>query len=86
MGMVVKNANDARTQWADLLEHVRDEPVHIERRGREVAVLVAPDFFRRAVEALEDIGDLEAADAALAEDAPLVAHDDLMRELGIETT
>lgn len=86
MTMLIRNSNDARTQWAEMIEQVRDEPVHIQRRGRAVAVLVSPEFFDRAVEALEDIADIEAVDAALAEDAPLVSHDDLMSELGIETT
>lgn len=86
MTMLIKNSNDARTQWAEMIEQVRDEPVHIQRRGRAVAVLVSPDFFVRAVDALEDIGDIAAAETALADDEPLVSHADLMRELGIETT
>lgn len=82
--MAIRNSNDARTQWAELIDLVRTEPVHIERRGREVAVLVSPGFFERAIEALEDIEDITAAEEAVAEDGPLVSHAELMRELGIE--
>jgi antitoxin StbD len=82
--MAVKNANDARTHWAEILDQVRDEPVHIERRGREVAVVVSPAFFARAVAALEDIEDVAAAETAL-EDEELVSHEQLMRDLGLET-
>lgn len=82
--MAIRNSNDARTQWAELIELVRTEPVHIERRGREVAVLVSPAFFERAIEALEDIEDIAAAEASMAEAGPVVSHEELMRELGIE--
>ena len=82
--MAVRNANDARTHWAEILDQVRDEPVHIERRGREVAVVVSPAFFERAVSALEDLEDIAAGEAAL-EDGELVTHEQLMRDLGLET-
>lgn len=82
--MAVKSANVARTQWAEVLDLVRDEPVHIERRGREVAVVVSPTFFARAVAALEDIDDIAAAADASASEEPPVSHDELMRELGLK--
>lgn len=81
--MATRNSNDARTQWAELIELVRTEPVHIERRGREVAVLVSPAFFERAIEAIEDIEDVTAAHEAMAEDGPRISHEELMRELGL---
>ncbi len=82
--MAVRNANEARTRWAEILDQVRDEPVHIERRGREVAVVVSPAFFERAVTALEDIEDIADGEAAL-EDEELVTHEQLMHDLGLET-
>lgn len=82
--MAIRNSNDARTQWAELIDQVRTEPVHIQRRGREVAVLVSPEFFERAIEALEDIEDITAAHEAMAEDGPRISHEDLMRELGLK--
>lgn len=81
----MKTANDARTHWAEILDLVRDEPVHVERRGREVAVVVSPAFFERAVAALEDLEDIAAGETALDDDAELVTHEQLLRDLGLET-
>ncbi len=82
--MTTTTSNDARTHWAELIDGVRSEPVHITRRGRPVAVVVDPDFFERAVEALEDAEDVAAARAARTESGPTVTHEELLRELGIE--
>jgi antitoxin StbD len=82
--MTTTTSNEARTHWAELIDGVRLEPVHITRRGRPVAVVVDPDFYARAVEALEDAEDVAAARAARAEGGPMVTHEELLRELGIE--
>jgi prevent-host-death family protein len=77
-------SNEARQHWAELLDAVRSEPVSISRRGRDVAAVVDIAFYRRAVEALEDAEDVEAAKAARQEDEPTVSHEALLAELGIE--
>lgn len=82
--MVTTSSDEARIHWAELLDNVRSGPVHINRRGRAVAVLVDPDFYERALEALEDVADLAAARAARENNEPLVSHEDLKRELGID--
>lgn len=83
--MAVKNANDARTHWAEVLDLARDEPVHIVRRGREVAVVVSPSFYARAAAAIEDLDDIAASSKALQSDEPRVSHEELLRELGLGT-
>ncbi|UNK45200.1 type II toxin-antitoxin system Phd/YefM family antitoxin [Arthrobacter sulfonylureivorans] len=82
--MAFTSSNEARTHWAELLDNVRSEAVHINRRGRTVAVLVDPDFYERAVEALEDAEDLAAARAAREDNEPLISHEELRRELGLD--
>jgi prevent-host-death family protein len=77
-------SNEARQHWAELLDAVRSEPVSISRRGRDVAAVVDIAFYRRAVEALEDAEDVEAAKAARQENEPTVSHEALLVELGIE--
>ncbi|TAL41511.1 MAG: type II toxin-antitoxin system prevent-host-death family antitoxin [Salinibacterium sp.] len=76
-------SNDARIRWSELLDTARTEPVHITRRGRDVAVLVSQDFFERAIQALEDAADLAAVSAARDDNEPTVTHEELMRELGL---
>jgi antitoxin StbD len=78
------SSNEARHHWAEPLDAVRSEPVTISRRGRDVAAVVDVDFYRRAVEALEDAEDVAAAKAARQENEPTVSHEALMAELGIE--
>ncbi|MFC8041867.1 type II toxin-antitoxin system Phd/YefM family antitoxin [Paenarthrobacter sp. NPDC057355] len=82
--MTVTTANEARTHWSELIDAVREEPVHITRRGRPVAVVVDPGFYERAVAALEDAEDLADARSAKAEIEARVTHAELLRELGIE--
>lgn len=82
--MTVTTANEARMHWSELIDAVRQEPVHITRRGRPVAVVVDPDFYERAVAALEDAEDLADTHTAKTETEPRVTHAELLRELGIE--
>lgn len=45
------SATSARTHFRQLLDMVQSEPVRITRRGREVAVVMSPEEFRRLAEA-----------------------------------
>lgn len=76
-------ANDARTRWADMIDHVRSEPVEITRRGKTVAVLVKPEFFERALDALEEIEDLRDIDQADADGGKPISLEEVKRELGL---
>lgn len=76
-------SNDARTKWSEMIDATRDEPVTITRRGRTVAVLVKPEFFERALDALGDIEDIEEAAAAAKSDEPTFTLDEIRREFGI---
>lgn len=46
-------------------------------------MVVSPDFYDRAVQALEDIEDIRAAAAARQEDGA-ISHEDLKAELGLD--
>ncbi len=77
-------ANDARTNWSLILDQARIEPIEITRRGRPVGVLVSPEFFKRAVEAIENAEDLAEARAEKESNEPMISHEELKRELGLE--
>ncbi|WP_154605133.1 MULTISPECIES: type II toxin-antitoxin system prevent-host-death family antitoxin [Arthrobacter] len=47
------SATVARQRWAETLDASRHEPVSITSHARTVAVVMDPDFARRALEALE---------------------------------
>ncbi|MBM7230836.1 type II toxin-antitoxin system Phd/YefM family antitoxin [Dietzia cinnamea] len=72
-----------RAHQSELLDAAQRAPVEILSRGsRRRAVVVSPEFFDRALQALEDQVDMKAAAAARREDDS-ISHEDLMAELGL---
>ncbi|MDQ0279361.1 prevent-host-death family protein [Arthrobacter silviterrae] len=67
------SSNDARNNWGEVLGAAHNAPVTITSYGRNVAVLMDPQLAKRALEALEAVEDLAAADAALADTSDAVA-------------
>jgi len=45
--MSVITATEAKNRFGDVLESARSEPVHIQRNGRNVAVVLSPEEFAR---------------------------------------
>jgi prevent-host-death family protein len=71
-----------RSQQSDYIAAAQREPVEITSRGAgRRAAVVSPEFFDRAIQALEDQSDIQAAAAARQE--PRIAFDDLIDELGL---
>jgi len=74
--------SEFRARQADLIAVAQREAVEITSRGvGRRAVVVSPDFYDRAIQALEDQMDARAA-AAAREEAERVSHEDLAAELG----
>lgn len=72
-----------REKQSDYIAAAQREPVQITSRGvGRRAVIVSPDFFDRAIEALEDQADIRAA-AEAREDTERVSPEELMAELGL---
>ena len=72
-----------RSQQSDYIAAAQREPVEITSRGAgRRAVVVSPEFFDRALQALEDQADLRGATEARGEEGR-VSHEDLMREFGL---
>ncbi|MBC9955992.1 type II toxin-antitoxin system prevent-host-death family antitoxin [Yimella sp. cx-51] len=71
-----------RGRQSDYIAAAQREPVEITSRGAgRRAVVVSPEFFERAMQALEDQSDIRAAAEARKE--PRIPFDDLMEELGL---
>ncbi|HVK34854.1 MAG TPA: type II toxin-antitoxin system Phd/YefM family antitoxin [Microlunatus sp.] len=62
------SVTEARGQLPEVVERSRTEAVLLEKRGALVAVVVSPEFYHRALDALEDAEDVAAFDAAMAEE------------------
>lgn len=76
--------SEFRARQSDYIAVAQREPVEITSRGvGRRAVVVSPDFFDRALEALEDQADLRAAVAARGETEPRISHADVMAEFGL---
>ncbi len=41
------SATDAKNRFGQLLEMARSEPVHIQKNGRDVGVLLSPEEYQR---------------------------------------
>lgn len=78
------NISAARENLPDAVERARSEPVVLERYGRPAAVLVSPEHYARLVAALEDAEDVEAFDAAMAEEGPNIPWEQAKADLGWE--
>ena len=64
------SVTEARGALPEVIEQSRTEAAHLEKRGSVVAVVVSPEFYLRALEALEDAEDVSAFDAAMSEGGP----------------
>jgi antitoxin Phd len=44
-------ATDAKNRFGQLLEMARSEPVHVQKDGRDVAVVISPQQYRQFLDA-----------------------------------
>lgn len=78
------SSSSFRSEMSRYLEIAQREPVAILSRGtRPRAILVSPEFFEAAMEAMEDRADLLAA-AKAREIGGSISHANLKAELGLE--
>ena len=76
------SVTEARGQLPEVVERSRTEAVLLERRGALVAVVVSPEFYHRALDALEEADDVVAFDAAMAEEGPDLPWAQVKADLG----
>ncbi|GAA2029996.1 hypothetical protein GCM10009720_07380 [Yaniella flava] len=72
--------SEFRNHQSDYIAAAQRSPVEITARGtNRRAVIVSPEFYDRAIEALENQIDIEGAKTARQEER--ISHDELMMEL-----
>jgi antitoxin Phd len=74
--------SEARERLSEAVETAHTEAVFLERYGRPAAVLVSPERYEELIEALEDAEDVQAFDAAMAEEGPNIPWDEVKADLG----
>lgn len=81
--MTTATLSEFRANQSGYIAAAQKAPVELTSRGaKRRAVVVSPEFFDRAVQALEDQADIEAAAQARAE-KDRITHEDLLQELGL---
>jgi len=73
---------EARRNLAAVLGNAEHQPVVIERRGKQAAVLVNAAEFRRMQEALDELDDIAAFDAAMSEEGENLPWEQAKIDLG----
>ncbi len=84
LDMATMSISDARDHLPDAMETARTEAVFVERRGRLAGVLVSPERYEQLMAALEDVEDVAAFDAAMAEEGPNIPWEQVKSDLGWE--
>jgi len=80
--MATMAVSEARARLSEAVETAGSEAVFLERYGRPAAVLVSVERYEELVEALEDVEDVAAFDAAMAEEGPSVPWEQVKADLG----
>lgn len=52
------SATDAKNRFGELLEAARKEPVHVQKNGRDVAVVMSPEEYARLRENVSGVNPL----------------------------
>lgn len=76
------NVSSARDHLPHAIETARTEAVFLERYGQPEGVLVSPERYEQLMTALEDAEDVEAFDAAMAEEGPSIPWEQVKADLG----
>ena len=74
--------SEAREKLAEAVETARGEAVFLQRYGRPAAVLVSPERYEELVEALAEVQDIAAFDAAMAEEGENLPWEQVKVDLG----
>ncbi len=74
--------SEGRERLAEMVDMARSEAVVFERYGRPAAVLVSADRYDEMMDALEELEDIAAFDAAMAEEGGNIPWEQVKEDLG----
>ena len=74
--------SEGRERLSEMVDVARNEAVVFERYGRPAAVMISADRYEEMMEALEEIGDISAFDAARSEEGDNIPWEQVKQDLG----
>lgn len=74
--------SQARSDLPAVIASAAEQAVHLQRRGRTVAVLISPERYDELMEAAEDLEDIAAYDEAMAETDETIPWEQVRIDLG----
>jgi prevent-host-death family protein len=74
--------SEGRERLSEMVDVARSEAVVFERYGRPAAVMISADRYEEMMEALEEIGDISAFDAAMSEEGDNIPWEQVKQDLG----
>ena len=74
----------ARGRLPEVIEQAQSEAVFLERRGAVRAVVVSPERYAQLIDAFEDAEDVDAFDAAMADEGGNIPWAQVKSDLGWE--
>jgi prevent-host-death family protein len=77
------SVTDARAELPAVIARAKKKPVHIVKHGQTVAVLMNPELFEKAMDAMEELEDIAAFDEAVAIHEKTYPWEQVKRELGL---
>jgi antitoxin Phd len=80
--MTTFSISKVRESLSDALEISLSEAVFLERHGKRAAVMVSPERYEELMDALEEVEDVAAFDAAMAEEGPNIPWEEAKADLG----
>ena len=73
--------SEGRERLSEMVEVSKNEAVIFERYGRPAAVLVSADRYEEMMDALEEIEDISAFDAAMSEEGDNIPWEQVKHDL-----
>ena len=80
--MSTMSVSAARRDLPSAIETAMTEAVFLEREGTHPAVIISVERYEQLMDALEDVEDIAAADAAIADPSPSIPWEPVKADLG----
>ena len=81
--MSTMSVTEARENFSEAIATSAVEAVFIQKHGENAAVLISPERYEQLMDALEEIEDMAAYDAAMADPSPNIPWEEVKRQLGL---